>query len=280
MKNVRVLVVDDASFMRDMAKKALRAGFPGFKIEEANNAITALHLLGKSHFDLVLCDWEMPEMTGLEMLKALREDEKTQAVPFVMVTSRGDKEHVIQAVQLKANNYIVKPYTTEKLVTVVGNVLTKALGVSLNELRGAGSKMQGGVPGGSAALLTQYSSASEPDLGQQAKAPKPRSVKPSDKVVVTLRFSNDSLPCLVKEVSCERVLGVIRRGDKLPAILDLAVIDIEHADKVSRLNGYVHTLQARENSSESEFVNITIHLVDQDDPDKMQHLDDYMASLK
>lgn len=275
MKNIRVLVVDDASFMRDMARKALRAGYPGFRIEEASNAKTALHMLRKGDYDLILCDWEMPEMTGLELLREIRENERLKGLPFIMVTSRGDKEHVIQAVQMKANNYIVKPYTTEKLVTVVGNVLSKALGVGIHELRGAGGGMQGGVPGGSAAVLTQYSSSSggKPKGGQAV-------VRPSGKVVVTLRFSDESLPCLVKEIGRERLQGVIRRGGSLPAILDLAVIDIDFDGKVSRLNGYVHTLQAREDSRESEFVNVIIRLVDQDDEDKMRHLEAYMASLK
>ncbi|QKQ25120.1 hypothetical protein [Candidatus Reidiella endopervernicosa] len=104
-------------------------------------------------------------------------------------------------------------------------------------------------------------------------------MKPKGKVVVQLRFSGETLGCLIKEVSQHHIQGVIKRSEHIPGILDLAVIDIEAAGDVSRLNGFIHTLQAREDSRETEFVNIDIRLVDQDDSEKMDHLQRFMNSI-
>lgn len=68
MSKVNVLVVDDAPFIRDLIRKCLRNAFPGMTVEDAVNGRKAMTLLGKEAFDLVLCDWEMPEMSGLELL--------------------------------------------------------------------------------------------------------------------------------------------------------------------------------------------------------------------
>ena len=89
MSKVSVLVVDDASFIRDLVKKCLRNYFPGIKIEDAVNGRKAQAMLSRDAFDLVLCDWEMPEMSGLELLTWCREQEHLKTLPFIMVTSRG-----------------------------------------------------------------------------------------------------------------------------------------------------------------------------------------------
>ncbi len=278
---IRVLVVDDAAFMRDVVKKSLRPTFPGFKLEEAAHGRQAQNMLQKQAYDLVLCDWEMPEMNGAELLGWMRENEATRDVPFIMVTSRGEKEHVMKAIELKANNYIVKPYTTERLVKVVTMVLGKSKKMSLEQLRRVGVKgALADTPGG-LGLSGAVPIAARLDSVEPAPAPaaRPSSVKVSGKVVAQLRFHDDAVPCLLKEVGRERVQGVIRRDAKLPNILDLAVLDLQHGEEVARLNGYVHTLQARDDNRETEFVNITIGLVDQDDAEKMAFLGRFMATL-
>lgn len=278
MKKIRVLVVDDASFMRDMVKRGVRAGFPAFEVDEAPNGRKALGMLEKNPYDLVLCDWEMPEMSGAELLKWLRENEATRDIPFVMITSRGDRENVMQAVELKVNNYIVKPFTNEKLANVVGSVMSKALGINAEALKKiSGVATSGGASYGndSLSILTAHHS---PAAARQAKEG-PLRVQPRGKVVGQLRFSDETVTCLIRELSEEMVLAVVRRADSIPRILDLAVLDIQLADEVARLNGYVHTLQAREDSQESEFINITIHFVDRDDAQKMDLLRRYMASI-
>ena len=126
MSKVSVLVVDDAPFIRDLVKKCLRNYFPGIVIEDAVNGRKAQALLERERFDLVLCDWEMPEMSGLELLTWCRQQEALKAMPFIMVTSRGDKENVVQAIQAGVSDFVGKPFTNEQLLTKVKKALTKA----------------------------------------------------------------------------------------------------------------------------------------------------------
>ena len=125
MSKVSVLVVDDASFIRDLVKKCLRNYFPGIKIEDAVNGKKAQAILMRETFDMVLCDWEMPEMSGLELLTWCREQPHLKAMPFVMVTSRGDKENVVQAIQAGVSGYVSKPFTNEQLLNKVKQALHK-----------------------------------------------------------------------------------------------------------------------------------------------------------
>ncbi|RMR60163.1 Response regulator, partial [Pseudomonas cichorii] len=126
MSKVSVLVVDDATFIRDLVKKGLRNYFPGIHTEDAVNGRKAQALLVRETFDLILCDWEMPEMSGLELLAWCREqDSYLKTVPFIMVTSRGDKENVVQAIQAGVTDFVGKPFTNEQLLTKVKKALAK-----------------------------------------------------------------------------------------------------------------------------------------------------------
>jgi CheY-like chemotaxis protein len=282
---IRVLVIDDAAFMRDIVKKGVRSCFPGFRIDEAQNGRQAMGMLQKESYDLVLCDWEMPEMNGAELLEWIRNNEETSRIPFIMVTSRGDREHVAKAIALKANNYIVKPFTSEKLGNVVTQVLMRARGISAEQLRDgsiAAAQQQHAV-GLSGAIPVTARIGAGMVRGEEAAPRQQRSptvVRPTEKILLSLRSADTTTPCLVKELSSERLIGVIRRGSNLPTILEMVVLDIESGGEIARLNGYVHTLQTRDDSAESEFINITVRLVDQDDPDKQRFLTQYMVTLQ
>uniref|UniRef100_UPI0028B1A15A response regulator n=1 Tax=Pseudomonas sp. TaxID=306 RepID=UPI0028B1A15A len=126
MSKVKVLVVDDASFIRDLVRKALRSAFPGIAVEDAVNGRKAMTLLTKEPYDLVLCDWEMPEMSGLELLAWCRQQPSLKGLPFIMVTSRGDKENVIQAIQAGVSDFVGKPFTNEQLLSKVKKALSKS----------------------------------------------------------------------------------------------------------------------------------------------------------
>src|SRR5699024_6191134 len=126
MSKVSVLVVDDASFIRDLIKKGLRSHFPGMLIEEAVDGRKAQQMLAKQNFDLVLCDWEMPQMSGLELLNWFRQQDQYKSTPFIMVTSRGDKENVVQAIQAGVSDYIGKPFTQEQLTSKVTKALRRS----------------------------------------------------------------------------------------------------------------------------------------------------------
>ncbi len=155
MSKVSVLVVDDATFIRDLVKKGLRDNFPGVQIEEAINGRKAQQMLSRQVVDLILCDWEMPEMSGLELLTWCREQDNLKTTPFIMVTSRGDKENVVQAIQAGVSDYIGKPFSNEQLVTKVKKALQRA-GKLQALMSSAPSKMlsTGGFANDSLAALT------------------------------------------------------------------------------------------------------------------------------
>ncbi|MEE9274447.1 MAG: response regulator [bacterium] len=111
-KNMKVLVVDDFATMRKVVRNMLRQlGFE--KVSEAENGEEGFRTAMTGDFDLIVSDWNMPVMTGLEFLKALRADEKTKSIPFLMVTAEALKENIIMAIQAGATNYIVKPFTPQ-----------------------------------------------------------------------------------------------------------------------------------------------------------------------
>lgn len=112
--SMKVLVVDDFATMRRILRGVLKEiGFT--KIVEADDGSTALAVLKKDKVDLIVSDWNMPEVTGLELLKAVRGDEVMKNVPFLMVTAEGQKDSVVQAVQAGVDNYVVKPFTADTI---------------------------------------------------------------------------------------------------------------------------------------------------------------------
>jgi len=114
-------VVDDFATMRRIIKNVLKQmGFTN--IVEAVDGSDALETLKEEDVGLIVSDWNMPNMSGLEFLKVVRGDDNYKTIPFVMVTAEGMKENVIEAVKAGVSNYIVKPFTpetfSEKLKTV------------------------------------------------------------------------------------------------------------------------------------------------------------------
>jgi len=111
--SMKVLVVDDFLTMRRILKNILKQiGFSD--MEEAEDGAQALDMLkGGTKFDLVIADWNMPKMTGIELLKAIRADDELKEMPVVMVTAEAQKSRVLEAVQAGVSNYIVKPFTAE-----------------------------------------------------------------------------------------------------------------------------------------------------------------------
>jgi two-component system chemotaxis response regulator CheY len=121
--NIKVLVVDDFATMRRIVKGVLKQlGFN--KIVEAEDGSAALEELKKDSIGLIVSDWNMPKMTGLDLLKAVKKDDSLKEIPFIMVTAEGQRENVIEAVKAGVSNYVVKPFTPE----IFGEKLEKVLG--------------------------------------------------------------------------------------------------------------------------------------------------------
>lgn len=120
--NLRVLVIDDFATMRKIEKNIL--GQLGIKnVDEADDGSTALPKLKANTYDVVLLDWNMPNMTGLELLKAMRAEEALKSVPVIMVTAEALKDNVVAAAQAGVNDYVVKPFTAGTLEEKLKKVL-------------------------------------------------------------------------------------------------------------------------------------------------------------
>ncbi|RMQ48119.1 Response regulator [Pseudomonas cichorii] len=286
MSKVSVLVVDDATFIRDLVKKGLRNYFPGIHTEDAVNGRKAQALLVRETFDLILCDWEMPEMSGLELLAWCREqDNYLKTVPFIMVTSRGDKENVVQAIQAGVTDFVGKPFTNEQLLTKVKKALAK-VGKLDQVMSGAPARMHSplndslsALTGGKAEVV-RPASAAAPVSGGLAKPPPvvAKSAEPAGRGQGQLRLPNGNQPCVIKALSLKEALLLVRRTDALPQVLDSAVLDLEQGEsnEVARLNGYLHAVVAFEQKPDSEWLQVTFRFVDQD-AQKMDYLSRLIA---
>lgn len=112
--DMTILAVDDFSTMRRIMRNMLRQlGYNN--ILEADDGVTALSTLKQEKIDFVISDWNMPQMTGLELLKAIRADDQLKNIPVLMVTAEALKENIVEAVKAGVNNYVVKPFTAETL---------------------------------------------------------------------------------------------------------------------------------------------------------------------
>lgn len=112
--NMKFLVVDDFSTMRRIVRNLLKElGFTN--IQEAEDGVDGLNKLRSEEFDFVVSDWNMPNMTGIDMLRAIRADEKLKHLPVLMVTAEAKRENIIEAAQAGASGYVVKPFTAGTL---------------------------------------------------------------------------------------------------------------------------------------------------------------------
>ncbi|GAA5213955.1 chemotaxis response regulator CheY [Corallincola platygyrae] len=112
--SMKILIVDDFSTMRRIIKNLLRdLGFNN--THEADDGSTALPMLQGGDFDFVVTDWNMPGMQGIDLLRAIRADDKLKSLPVLMVTAEAKKEQIVAAAQAGVNGYIVKPFTAATL---------------------------------------------------------------------------------------------------------------------------------------------------------------------
>ncbi|WP_191601636.1 response regulator [Marinomonas algicola] len=295
---VKILVVDDATFTRDLIRRTLRKQFPSAQLEEAVNGRKAQQMLTKMTFDMVLCDWEMPEMTGVELLQWCREQDnyKKADLPFVMITSRGDKSHIVEAVQSGVTDYLGKPFSSEQLINKVMAAAKKhdlvsaltsqasrnpAATDALAAMTGGASKAKkGGMTSHTAGSLdvllggtkTGSATASKPAI--TAKVATIKDVK----IPTMVRFEGKQFRCMVIQFAKSEATLLIKSDDVVPAVLGQSVLDLEFSGTVNRLNYYVQSVATTEKKHDSTFLTVTLGLIDQDDV-KEKFIDALFKSL-
>ena len=123
-KNLKILIVDDFSTMRRIVRNLLKElGFTN--ADEAEDGVVALQKLKSGSFQFVVSDWNMPNMTGIELLRAIRADANLKHLPVLMVTAEAKKENIIEAAQAGASGYVVKPFTAATLEEKLNKVFEK-----------------------------------------------------------------------------------------------------------------------------------------------------------
>lgn len=119
---LKFLVVDDYSTMRRIVKNLLHdLGYP--QVSEADDGNTALPMLKAGAYDFLITDWNMPGMAGLELLKAVRADEKLAKLPVLMLTAEAKREQIVEAAQAGVNGYVIKPFTAATLKEKIDKIL-------------------------------------------------------------------------------------------------------------------------------------------------------------
>ncbi len=124
---MKILIVDDFSTMRRIIKNLLRdLGFTN--THEADDGSTALPMLKSGDFDFLVTDWNMPGMSGIELLKEVRSDGKLAALPVLMVTAEAKRDQIIEAAQAGVNGYVVKPFTAQVLKEKIDKIFERVEG--------------------------------------------------------------------------------------------------------------------------------------------------------
>ena len=314
MAVLNILVVDDAAFIRDLVKKAVRDTYPGCQLHEATDGGKAISIMKANKVDLVLCDWEMPEVSGLEVLEWMRSDERYKPVPFMMITSRGERDHVLKAVQSGVSEYIGKPFTRDNFVAKLTKLVWKHLKVKPDQkavanpatadsasLLGAKpassptSPVKGADLGGASVLMGNAAPAQKAEAkpasdsaslltGGSAKAEDKAPAKAAARArgLANVRFGNGgTVKLVIKDISLQELIGVFRREGDLPALLEQAVLDIvdQENGEVARINGYVRMMQAQEPHPDASTIQMIIRYVD-DDPEKLATLSRFIAKVR
>lgn len=277
----RVLVVDDASFVRDTIKRHLRQLIPDIEIHEAADGRKACSLIKTKNIQLILSDWEMPEMTGQEFLAWLRSEDEYSKIPFIMVTSRGDRDNVVSAVNTGVSDYLSKPFTAEELLRKVAKQL-KRLGYRPPSRLAAAQARDGLSP--LDALTGER---------RQATVQKPREVRSAEGFAkplssaelveerpknqfqgrAYLRFADGAAECRLRDLSLQALSGSIARGDYVPQVFQQAAVDLiaRNGAALARINGYVFGVLAADADPNGTELKVNIRFVD-DDPAKLDVL--------
>ncbi len=123
-KNMKILVVDDFSTMRRIIKNLLRdLGFSN--ADEADDGNTALPMLQTGKYDFLVTDWNMPGMTGIDLLRAVRADDSLKSLPVLMVTAEAKRDQIVAAAQAGVNGYVVKPFTAAVLKEKIDKIFER-----------------------------------------------------------------------------------------------------------------------------------------------------------
>ena len=284
---VRVLVVDEAAFVRDSMKRALRSFLAQVEVHDAANGNRAIAALKGNKIDMVLSDWDLPELDGAELLAWLRNEERYKKTPFIVVSS-GGRDQVVKAIEAGASDFLNKPFSPDDLQKKVVKQLSR-VGMKAKQ------KTIPGQEENPFALLTSKAKspktndvktanlAGNPLLGGAAKArpaPKPKAAPKGNAngSSAKLQFNGHSVDCKLNDISLQALNGMIPREDEIPKMFETLSMDINSAsgESIAHLNGYVHSMQAAELRSNSQQLRIMVRF-ENNPPESLEGLSKFVA---
>lgn len=267
---IRILLIDDASFIRDLIKRTLRKFLPQAEIVEASDGRKAQSILNRQPVDLVLSDWEMPGLSGEELLQWVRSDERLSTIPFIMITSLGGKENIMRAVQAGVSDYLGKPFTAEELMQKVHKALIKAGKM-------APMKQETATRGGPFSSVDVLSGKSEIPVGGSAEAltgGAPAKQPAKLKGTALVRWHDAEFKCMIKAISIDEVLLVSKRAEHHPGVFETVSLTLAHGNQaslsISNITAYIHSSSALEKREDADFFQILLRYSGLDDDQRRQ----------
>jgi CheY-like chemotaxis protein len=291
MKGLNILVVDDARFIRDLVRKAVKAQYPSAQVDDAADGLQAQSKMKAGTYHVLLCDWEMPNMSGLELLQWMRSEERYQKTPFLMITSRSEKSHIVKAVEAGVSDYIGKPFNNEQLGTKLARLIYKFYKMSPMQTASQAQKsdnaslLTGAAPStpkanpasGSANLLAGAAPSAQ-------LLDKPKTKKSANKTIALAHVRTSDgheLRCIVKDINLNEMLLVVKREQGVPRLFDQVVVDIvsKVEDIVARVNCFVCAVSSPDKRIDGELFNLLVRYEDED-PEKLAALSKFVAKVR
>lgn len=267
---IRILLCDDASFIRDLIKRTLRKFLPQSEITEASDGKKAQAILNRQAFDLILSDWEMPGMSGEELLQWVRSEERLSSIPFIMVTSLGGKEHIVKAVQAGVSDYLGKPFTAEELMQKVHKSLVKAGKI-------AAPKVETSARGGPFSSLDIFSGKTDivPSGSVDALTALVKTKEsPKLKGTAILHWQQIEYKCMIKSVSIEDLVLVCKRAEQHPGVFEEVDLTLSAGNQAGaamhNVKAYIHSCTAMEKRPDAEFLQMHLRFLEFTDEQRHQ----------
>ncbi|GGG58658.1 two-component system response regulator [Pseudohongiella nitratireducens] len=262
---LRILLCDDASFIRDLTKRTLRKFLPQSEIMEAGDGRRAQTLISRQSFDLVISDWEMPHMSGEDLVRWIRNESEHKELPFLMVSSLGDKSHIVKAVDAGVSDYLGKPFSPEDLMHKVTKLLRKSGKLTAGQSDSGMSSRGSGGPFSSVDILSGKRSSqsagqadASPLLSGNANTANERGSKAAGTAIA--KISDHSVKCMIKSITLQDLVLITKRSDYIPELFSSASLTISlsqgSALAIQDIPAYLHAISAVEKNEKSGFIQL------------------------
>ncbi|VUD69113.1 Chemotaxis protein CheY [Thalassocella blandensis] len=287
---IRILVVDEAAFVRDSLKKALRSFLPDVDVFDAANGSRALPILRGNKIDLTLSDWDLPEMSGQELLQWTRDSEEYKKMPFIVVSGTGDRELVMKAIESGANDFMAKPFSPDELQKKVVKQLAKIGYRPKVKNNGASSSLealQAGVRKPQMMKPRTIKSGAEALMTKKAAKPASSSAdiltggsrsKKGFNGSALLTIGQVRCKCAVHDISLTAAQLITERPPKLFQLFENGKIEIadDKTHIIATLNVYVHMMQASEPRPDASKMQLVVRYIN-NPPEAMEALSKHIA---